>query len=188
MKLTNPEKLILTMLSDIYQKIGVNSGSGIDPAFVKNAIYTDNTWGLTWEYSGLLCDSEETPAIVSEVVDLLDMWDFLEEAFEDFTSVEKKALEEKVEIFGKNVKFPGFDGNNESDYMSVARFLVNDLDRFSRFKKPRDMNSHSPSVDTYRRMYQVFEPIRTKLIGRKLDVDEMAEILMARIHPDHKKK
>lgn len=186
MNLTNPEKLILTMLSDIYEKMGIDSDTGIEPEFVKNAIYTDNTWGLSWKYAGLFSDVDDTPEIVKEVSNFLDMWEFLEEAFDDFSSDEKKALSDKVEFFGKNVKFPGFDGNNESKHRSIALFLVKDLDCFQRFKS-RDLNSHSRSVDAYQRMYQVFEPIRTNLDGRNLDVNEMAEILKVRAHPDHQK-
>ena len=49
MKLTNPEKLILIMLSEIYKKLDIQDG--IDPKFVESAIYSDNTWGFEWKYS-----------------------------------------------------------------------------------------------------------------------------------------
>jgi len=88
-------------------------------------------------------------------------------------------LKKEADPFGNHVKFAGFDGNNESEHMGIALFLVEKMDRFTRFKG-RDMNSHHPSVDTYARMFAVFEPIRKTLIGRSLSPTEMISILKAK--------
>ncbi|WP_219702749.1 YfbU family protein [Marinomonas lutimaris] len=54
--------------------------------------------------------------------------------------------------------FPGFDGNNETEYMSFARFLVKEQGKFreqERYLKDNDdMNSHSPMVNKYKRMIE----------------------------------
>ena len=42
MQLSNAEKLMLVMLSEIHEKLGIEEG--VDSHFVKEAIYTDNTW------------------------------------------------------------------------------------------------------------------------------------------------
>ncbi len=179
MKLTNSEKLILIMLSDIYEKLGIDGDSGIDPKFVKSAIYSDNTWGLEWQYTGIFLDrTEPTPPEVTEVVNYLDMWSFIEEAYDKLDASARKMLEKKADPFGQHVQFRGFDGNNEPEYMGIAQFLIEDLDRFQRFKD-RDLNSHMPSVGLYRRMYQIFEPIRRTLIDRGLSIDELVAILNA---------
>lgn len=179
MNLTNSEKLILIMLSDIYEKLGINSREDIDPKFVKAAIYSDNAWGFEWRYPGVFSSSDPTPPEVNDVVNILDMWMFIEEAVEELDDAAKARLEASVQFFGKNPTFPGFDGNNECEYLSVSRFLMEHLDRFTRFRG-RDLNSHSPSVSGYRRMYEVFEPIRRTLIGRRLTDDELAQILNAK--------
>ncbi len=180
MKLTNPEKLILIMLSEIYEKLDIDGYSGVDPKFVKSAIFSGNTWGLEWEYTGIFSDqTEPTPPEVSEVVNYLDMWCFIEEAYEKLDDADRKLLEEEAAPFGKFVSFAGFDGNNESEYMGIARFLINDLKRFVRFEA-RDLNSHAPSLGMYRRMYQIFEPIRRNLIGRRLSRNELVAILSAK--------
>lgn len=44
MKLSNSERLILVMLSDLYKKLGVKGA--VDPDFVQSAIYSGNPWGL----------------------------------------------------------------------------------------------------------------------------------------------
>ena len=43
-------------------------------------------------------------------------------------------MEAAVGIRGKNLKFHGFDGNNEPECMGIARFLVEQLGRFTDFK------------------------------------------------------
>jgi len=79
-------------------------------------------------------------------------------------------------VLGKDPKFYGFDGNNEGEYMSIARFLVEKMGRFESFKG-RNFNSHVPLVDRYRVMIAAFEPIRVGLVGRKLGVGEMINLL-----------
>jgi len=177
MKLTNPEKLILIMLSDIHKKLGIQEG--IDPNFVESAIYSDNTWGFEWKYTGVFASaSEPTRPEVTEVLNYLDMWELIEIAYSHLDEEGKKELATKVDSpFGKNVEFRGFDGNNESEYIGITRFLVNDLERFVHFKGREGLNSHMPVLGIYRRMYQVFEPLRRTLINKPLSVDQLAVIL-----------
>jgi hypothetical protein len=179
MKLTNAEKLTLTMLADLHEKMGIDE---VDTKLLKRAIYSNNTWALSWEMPGIVGDSPEpTPPEVSLVVDVLDMWSFIEEAYERFDPAQKTELEAKADPFGKHVEFSGFDGNNESELMSIANFLVNDMKRFSRFAG-RDLNSHCQVVDGYRRMLEKFLVIRPNLSGRGLSVAELAEVLNTRRH------
>ena len=63
--------------------------------------------------------------------------------------------------------------------MSIARFLIQQLDRFVEFKG-RDLNSHMPSVAGYRRMYETFEPIRRTLFDQRMSVEELSKVLNAR--------
>ena len=178
MKLTNPEKLILVMLSDIHEKLGIKNS--VDTKLLTSAIYSNNTWALSWELQGIVGDSPDpTPPEVSEVVDILDMWSFIEEAYATFNASEKTKIEAEADPFGKHVQFSGFDGNNETEHMSIALFLVEDMGRFSRFKG-RDLNSHHPSIEIYRRMFAVFEPIRKTLVGHGLTAGQVIELLNAK--------
>ena len=72
----------------------------------------------------------------------------------------------------------GFDGNHEVEYLGAARFLIDELDRFSRFKG-RGLNSHSQlSVQRYRQMFRVFEPLRASVLGsRALEAVEIIALL-----------
>lgn len=178
MKLTNSEKLILVMLAAIHEKLGIDNS--VDTKLLTNAIHSNNTWALSWELQGIVGDSPDpTPHEVSEVTDILDMWSFIEEAYGTFGAPEKKKIETEADPFGTRVQFSGFDGNNETEHLSIARFLVEDMGRFSRFKG-RDLNSHHPSIETYRRMSAVFEPIRKTLVDGGLTADQVIELLNAK--------
>src|ERR1700735_20135 len=105
-KLTNPEKLILLMLSEIYEKLNLDQ---VDTKLLRSAIYSENTWALDWEMPGVVgSDSEPTPPFVRQVVNYLDMWTFLEEAYARFDSAAREQIEKEAEPFGKHVRFPGF--------------------------------------------------------------------------------
>ena len=113
------------------------------------------------------------------------MWSFIEYAYAKLSEQERQQLALAAKPFGENPRFNGFDGNNESEHMSVAMFLVNQLDRFQEFKG-RSFNCHHPSLDAHRRMLAVFEPLRTSLADSSLSVDQLARILNERVHPSRR--
>ncbi|MET4603256.1 uncharacterized protein YfbU (UPF0304 family) [Bradyrhizobium sp. JR4.1] len=183
MKLSDGEKLILLMLADIYKAMKIKGE--FDPEFISNTIFKDKLWGFNWELHGIPFEPSDDPPEVRETTDFLDMWRFVEEGYEALTPAEKAQLEKDAEPFGTDVKFPGFDGNNEPHY-HIANYMLEDMrHRFVSFKG-RDLNSHSHSVDSYRRMYRVFEPIRPNLHNRRLNLAELTEILKAQMHPSHR--
>lgn len=76
MKLSDGEKLILLMLSEIFEKLKVEGS--IDPGLVKNAISHDHPWALKWEYDRVLALSGKNDLGGSQVVDILNMWTLIE--------------------------------------------------------------------------------------------------------------
>ncbi len=182
--LGNGEKLIVMMLCQLFNHLKVKSE--IDPAFVEEVIYGGHYWALDWKYPGLFARYEDVDTVVSEVVDILDMWRFLERGFGALSETDTDRVATEAEPFGKHVVFTGFDGNGEAEYIGVARFLIEKLDRFTEFEG-RELNSHMPTLDAYRRMLSVFEPIRKNLIGRDLNAAEVIKILQAWLHPSKRK-
>jgi uncharacterized protein YfbU (UPF0304 family) len=182
MKLSDGEKLIVLMLADIYKAMKVKGE--FDPQFITKTIIYDKLWGFNWELSGIPFEKSETPRAVKETADILDMWWIIEEGYGKLSKADKARVEKEAEPFGKNVRFAGFDGNNE-EHFGIATYLVDDMKRFSHFKG-RDLNSHSPSVDGSLRMYSVFESIRPKLADRSLNADEIVQLLKERLHPSRR--
>ncbi|MFA7341268.1 MAG: YfbU family protein [Candidatus Obscuribacterales bacterium] len=54
----------------------------------------------------------------------------------------------------ERVKFRGFDGNNESQHLSFAKFFTADG---SRYPETRVVNSHMPTLDRYKKMLSEWE-------------------------------
>jgi uncharacterized protein len=173
MKLSDGEKLILMVLADMYRHLEIRGE--FDPDFISTTISGGHLWGLRWKYTHIPFEKSENPPEVGETVDILDMWSFLEESYgklspADNQKVEKEANRTSVRLFG-------FDANNEDHYF-IARYLIEQLDRYPSFRG-RDLNSPSPRIDGYRRMYRVFEPIRPTLVDRSLNADEIVKVLNA---------
>ncbi len=171
--LTDGDRLVLMMLRDVMKHFKVRGE--MNPDFVAEAIWGGHLWGLEWEYQGLFHGHKDRRSTVGVVVDILEMWTLVENAFgrlsqQDKLHVEKEATE--------HVGFIGFDGNYETEYLSVARFLIEQLNRFTNFKG-RELNSHRPVLDRYHRMLRQFEPLRKSLTGRDLTADELIKILKA---------
>ena len=82
------------------------------------------------------------------VLDILELYRFIE----DYIKVSK----DKTAKGHHRSSFMGFDGNNESEYMTFARFLIEKQDKFveqkANFAKNDHLNSHVPMVETYKRM------------------------------------
>lgn len=52
------------------------------------------------------------------------------------------------------VKFPGFDGNNETMFMAYTKYFIEDLDRFREIKESTSgyYNSHMRMIPSYKKM------------------------------------
>lgn len=177
MELSAGEKLILIMLSEIHESLKIKDG--IDPKFVRNAIYDESLWSIAWKYPGIIrSDENSTPPVVREVLDILEMWELLEFSYDQLQSADKERVKAEANLFGHDLRFRGFDGNHETEHLGAARVLIDDLDRFSTFKG-RDLNSHMPSLDRYARMLGVYLPIRHSHSTNTLNAEQIIQILNA---------
>lgn len=153
--------------------------------FIQESLSRGHLWALQWDLPGLFLDQIDSEQVVTEVVDTLEMWEFIEEGYEKLDAKDKARVAKEAHPFGKNPKFYGFDGNNETRHMGIARFLVEQMDRFTMFRG-RDFNSHMPSIDAYQRMLSAFTPIRSNLAGREMTASEIIAVLNERMHPSNR--
>ena len=157
LRVSGGEKLILMLLHRLFDAIEIKGES--DPEFVLDAICEGHYWALEWKYPGLFAIEPSRPKVVQEVADVLEMWRHIEWGYAKLRKEDRTRIKTEAEPFGKHVSFAGFDGNEETEHLSIANFLVKKLDRFTELKG-RDLNSHMPCIDAYRRMLEVFAPIR----------------------------
>lgn len=172
------EKLLLLMMRDLFSHLRPQ-GAESDPEFVARMIFGGHYWAGRWKMPGVFHGHADNQANVRFVVDVLDMWAFLERAHATLAPSDRTRVDQEVRHLGKQLRFPGFDGNTESELMGIARFLIDDLERFTQFGN-RDLNAHVPMRGAYSRMLDVFEPLRERLVGRELTADELVEVLVAR--------
>ena len=174
-RFSDGEKMLMLMMGDLYKHLGIKDAE-TNPDFLAKVIYGGHYWAPKWDMQGVFHDHVDDPGDLKHVVDTLDTWSFIEEAYEKFTPNQREQIATEVGPMGTHVAFHGFDGNNESSQLSIARFLIEDMERFSRFKG-RDLNSHHPTRGRYGRMNELFEPIRAGLIGHGLSTQQVISLL-----------
>ena len=182
-QISDGEKLLLLMMRDLFKHIKATGDS--DPDLIADMIFGGHYWAASWALPGVFHGHEDDPRDVSFVVDVLDMWNFIERGYEQLSAAEKAKIEEDAAPLGKHVRFMGFDGNNEAELIGIARFLIEKLNRFTAFKG-RELNAHMPTRDTYARMLRVWEPIRPQLIGQEMKAEQITALLVAKRHRDHR--
>lgn len=175
-QISDGEKLNFMLLRDLVKHLNVPTETNVD--FIADTLYGGHYWAPTWEMQGLFHNHADRPEDVSFVVDVLDLWRFIEEGVQQLSTKEIETV--KSSNYGYLPSFDGFDGNNESELMSIAQFFVEKMGRFTCFKG-RSFNSHTPnSAETYRRMLQAFQPIRKTLgFGKPLSAGQIIALLSA---------
>ena len=186
-QISGGEKLLLMMLGDLHQHLfpqeDPKPGSGISSDLIKRAIAGGHDWALQWEHRYLSHSHVDSRQVLSEVVDMLEMWSFLESGYAKLSRNDKDRVKSEAP-FGGYVEFPGFDGNNEEEHFEIAHFLIEGMGRFARFKG-RDFNSSMPNTADYRRMLAVFKPIQPTLTrGVELSASQIIDLLKAQAEHD----
>jgi uncharacterized protein YfbU (UPF0304 family) len=176
MEFSGKDQLLFTLLTDIHKALNIKD-SDIDPDFVQRMVRDGEGWALGHAYPTMFL-REETPPEVKYVMDVLDLWQILEFGYKNLTDVERAQLDFSADA----VIFPGFDGNNESELLSIAHVLTEDLGKWEHFKG-RIKNSHMPTTETYKRMLAELEVQRDEY-SYELSAEQLQAVMRSRIHSD----
>jgi uncharacterized protein len=174
-RFSDGERLIATMLADIQRHQRLPNPS-IDSDLLQEMISGGHYWAAPIEYPGIYHGEDVSQEDARFVIEVLSLWDILERSYKDLSVGDGDRIKEECALYSRDFQFPGFDGNNECTYLSVALFLVEDLGRFSDFKG-RELNSHMPTASSYARMLERFDPIRRTLMGSLLTGDQILEVV-----------
>ncbi len=178
------EKLISLMFCELYKHLKIDGK--IDPKIIESTIRGGHHWAFRWEYRNIFHEHLDNIDTVSEVLRVLEMWQLIEHGYGKLSKKDKARINAEAEPLGKKFVFPGFDGKIEREHLDIASFLINDLKRFSAFKG-RGLNSHTPLLEVYRRMLPVYEPMMRNRMYGELNTTQIAKLLKAMIHPEHRK-
>lgn len=150
MQLTKKERLSfiyqLRMLEALYPAEA--------PDFANHRTALENGFTLHYEWMFEHLDEEMSEEDCREVLEILDMYRAINTALDGL---------EKTDALHSHrlAKFRGFDGNNESEQMSYARYFIVDLDRYSELQQGDYgyFNSHVPMLGTYQNMLERWQAI-----------------------------
>jgi uncharacterized protein len=181
MKISDSDKLILHMLCDVHEALRIKNS--VDPTFIRAAISGGHGWALEAKYTGIF-GQEDSAETKNEVFDILDMWRVIEASYARLSEEEKARIEREAHPFGKDVQFAGFDGNHEGEHLSVARFIIDDMERYKEFKG-RNLNSIH-KLEGYRRMLAAYRPLLPALSLSGMSADELLLVLKAKAKPDNR--
>lgn len=92
-------------------------------------------------------------------------------------------LEDKTGIVEEDLKFRGFDGNNEGELLHFADALRK-AGRFETTIGPQAKNSHMPTTETYSRMIQRWKELGEPLYPYTREM--IIAILAERVHPSRR--
>lgn len=179
MNFTPEQRLIIGLLCDIHQKLEIKNS--FDPELITDAIHSGNEWAIDLQYGEYLGSEIKDPRF-KFISDVMNMCSIVEFSYTQLNDEEMALVAAGTRYDPTNVFF-GFDGNNESAYMSAARFYVTRTDRFAEFTA-RDFNSHVPSVHAYERMLRVFNEVHDPIHGNVwLDAHQIISVMNGRAHP-----
>ncbi len=142
------EKLTLTerwILSNQYRIL-----SHLDPGSSQH--YNDAVEvierGYELEYGNFTQQIAKDQEVMTE-----DRCRFLFDVLETFDRLEwtYQTLDDKTGVDPQRMKFLGFDGNTEGDYMAYADYILRS-GRFTTLQRPHGLNSHAPTLNRYRRI------------------------------------
>ncbi len=175
MKLSDGEKIIIKLLADIHEKLGIEKDSQSD--FIMESIYSGNLWSIKEELDWLLNGKDISEEIKDETFDILDMWRVIETSFNNLSDKEQSSILEATNSTNPP-EFKGFDANNETHYW-VAKHIIKQMKRYTEFEN-RELNSHCMVIDMYRRMLEEFN----KTPRGHLTPENIIQILEARKYPE----
>lgn len=135
--------------------------------------------GYQYEYNSLYLNINRQPLppeISSFVRQVFDCYDDLQRSAKKLTN---KKLQE-------DVKFRGYDGNNEAEYLGYARFLIK-YGQWSYIEgNISHLNSHMPMLAVYSRMLKAWEKRRMgKDYDQLLTADDLQFIVGSQIHSEN---
>jgi uncharacterized protein YfbU (UPF0304 family) len=177
MKLTRTERWMLANQFKILEKVDPESADYYQECqdIVQKGYEMEYSWISQHVYDEKDCLSVDE---CGELYDILSMHSDLKYSYE--------ALADKSGIDPSDLKFWGFDGNNETKWLGYCRHVCDGHEKkFGELERADNFNSHMPTLDMYRRMLKVWQPISPgkRGISQGLSADQITEIIKARPHP-----
>ena len=128
-------------------------------------------YGFKGEYdrtSGV-SDTELSEKKCKEVFNVLNMYVVITRSY--------NRIKDQTDLSVDDVKFPGYDGNNEVKQCSYSNYLIIDCGRFDELmhdEKVREFNNHLPTISSYESMLDLWDKYPDK---SRLNEEQIKELL-----------
>lgn len=133
--------------------------------------------GYKYNYDNLIQGMfDDTPDEVSKFVwEVFNMFRALYNSYHELGDDQK----EKINL--EEIKFQGYDGNEEGEYYSYSNFILEKMKRYHEIydNGKVELNSHSHMVPTYRKMLDAWVKVRDEQYT-KLTVKQINAIIEAK--------
>lgn len=167
MELTKKDRLLLFNQLEILKHLNPDEA---DRYSVEQKIITN---GYKYHYDDLVeCFDNDLDISISEYVfDVLQMYRSLNNSYAELSH------EEKSQINVNDIKYQGFDSNEELAYYSYANFLLEDYDRYGEIYDDGkvELNSHRNMIRKYDRMLETWKSFNDRY--GNLTLDQIKEII-----------
>jgi len=130
-------------------------------------------YGFKLHYSWIaehIDDDEMSEEECKEVLNVLDMHRAITYSY--------NRIKDQTDLTVDDVRFRGYDGNNETRQFSYTNYFITDLGRFDELRfdaEYPDFNSHCPMVEKYRRMLDIWENYPDKFDLSEEQIKELLE-------------
>ena len=179
MKLSNEGRLIVAMLASIQRKLCITEDhDAVDPDFVLGAIYQGQEWAIPVRYTGLF-EAEARPPKVGAVLDHLTMWTELERCFDALPQAEQDHVTAAVGPSRVEIRFPGYDAKQESDYLGTTRFVIEYMQTYPALAERSDYVADRPMAPHYDAMMQTYRNERASTGTTDLTPEQLIRVLNA---------
>lgn len=137
-------------------------------------------YGYEYHYSDVfdcLFDEELSSEGCREVLDILEMYRGI-----IYSYINLKREGKQLSLTEDDIKFPGFDGNNEGKQMSYTEYFIKDLGRYNEIEQLSHgyYNSHWPKLDDYRAMLKKWEEYKNLPNRYMMNEQQIVDLLNSR--------
>lgn len=172
---TPVEKLILLMLSEIYDHLRITGGT-VDGVKVKAAVTSGNTWSLPNFYN-----DDYNMAEAEYVRSVLKMWEHIEKSIEVLSPEDKEKI--PVQHWGADItRFPGFYSSKRgARCLSIAEHMTDDLGLWSRFAgRVRSQSDDEHDMeDRYDNMLKIYPVTGLVYFGKPMRLHSILSMIDA---------
>jgi uncharacterized protein YfbU (UPF0304 family) len=116
------------------------------------------------------------PTVVQEVYDFLDLWRWIDRAYDHLSSDDQQRVRQATGLSNKPGCL-GFDGTKEIEYSKTARFMIEHMAYYGESKDRVDIDTHRPMAETYRRMHQAAKAILQVVSPGRMTADQLISVL-----------